>query len=297
MFINKSSVAIACASGGFKATFVQGVLSAFEEAGIKADAYAAASASVFATAWAAIGKARESGTNYWLEGWKIYQGTKSMSQVSLGGISFFLANSDKSFWSSNKSKFYIAASAVTNLKAAKHTQGKRANRLGKRLLISAAKGDCSWVNQNLRLDIFGDDNLILNRDNFAEVTYASTRMLHSYDTPAWIDNQPYIDASYTCICPALEMVDRGYQEVIAIATEPGELYRDLFGLEVIPNQYQQVPIYKIKPDINLKELGVDVFQATPEGIAAVYQHGLDKGREFLTKSKQLMEELKNCETE
>jgi hypothetical protein len=28
-------------------------------------------------------------------------------------------------------------------------------------------------------------------------------------------------------------------------------------------------------------MGVDVFQATPEGIAAVYQHGLDKGKAFL----------------
>ena len=282
MLNSDKSTAIACASGGFKAVFVQGVLSAFEAAEVKADAYAAASASVFATAWAAIGKARESGINYWLEGWKIYQQTKSMSQVSLGGISFFMANSDKNFWSSSKSKFYIATSAVNNPKAAESTQGKRANRLGKRLLISAAKGDSSWVNQNLRLDIFGDDNLVLNRENFAEVTYASTRMLHSYDLPAWIDNQPYIDASYTCICPALEMVDRGYQEVIAIATEPGKFYRDLFQREVIPTKYRQVPIYQIKPDIDLKELGVDFFQATPEGISAVYQHGLNKGREFLT---------------
>ena len=56
----------------------------------------------------------------------------------------------------------------------------------------------------------------------------------------------------------------------------------MFQQEVIPDRYRQVPIHQIKPDINLKELGVDVFQATPEGIAAVYQHGWDKGREFLT---------------
>jgi hypothetical protein len=40
---------------------------------------------------------------------------------------------------------------------------------------------------------------------------------------------------------------KGYQTVIAIATEPGELDRDLFQLEVIPNQYQQVPIHSIQP--------------------------------------------------
>jgi predicted acylesterase/phospholipase RssA len=40
--------AIACASGGFKAIFVHGVLSAFEEANFLPDAYGAASASVLA---------------------------------------------------------------------------------------------------------------------------------------------------------------------------------------------------------------------------------------------------------
>ena len=34
-------------------------------------------------------------------------------------------------------------------------------------------------------------------------------------------------------------------------------------------------------DVDLKELGVDVFQATPKGLSAAYQHGLDKGKEFL----------------
>ena len=124
--------------------------------------------------------------------------------------------------------------------------------------------------------------------SFLAAAYASTRMLHNYDTPAWIDNQPYIDASYTCSCPALEMVERGYKEVIAIATEAENFYRDLFQSEIIPTEYKRVPIHIIQPDINLKELGVDVFQATSEGIAAVYQHGLDKGKKFLIRSgKQL----------
>jgi len=129
-----------------------------------------------------------------------------------------------------------------------------------------------------------NDDLALDQDNFAEIAYASTRMLHSYGVPAWINNQPYIDASYTCICPAIEMVERGYKSVIAIATEPGNIQRDLFQLEVIPKQYQQATIYPIQPDINLKELGVDVFQAIPQGIATAYQHGFDKGREFLALS-------------
>jgi predicted patatin/cPLA2 family phospholipase len=278
-------VAIACASGGFKTIFIHGVLSALEEANIKADAYASASGSVIPSAWAAISKARESGIKYWLEGLKVYHQTKSMSQLCLGGISYFNAGGGQQLFESNQPDFYIATSEVTSKEAAEQTQGKQARRLGKKLLISAGYKDRSWVDEHLKLALFSrgsNDRLVLDRKNFHEVAYASHRMLHNYDIPAWINNQPYIDASYTCVCPALEMVEQGYQTVIAIATEVGKLYRDLFQLEVIPNQSQQVPILIIQPDINLKELGVDIFQTTPEGLAAVYQHGLDKGREFLT---------------
>jgi predicted patatin/cPLA2 family phospholipase len=281
---NHQSTAIACASGGFKTIFIHGVLSALEEANIKADAYAAASGSVIPSAWAAIGKARESGMKYWLEGLKVHHQTKSMSQVCLGGISYFNDRFGQKLFTSNPSDFYIATSAVTSDEAAEQTQSKQARRLGKKLLIAAAKNERSWVKRHLRLDLFSTtakDNLALNRDNFSEVAYASGRMLHNYDIPAWINNQPYIDACYTCVCPALEMVERGYQTVIAIATETGNFYRDLFQSQVIPTQYQQVPIRIIQPDINPKDMGVDVFQATPEGITAVYQHGLNKGREFL----------------
>ena len=280
-----NSVAIACSSGGFKAVFVHGVLSAFEEANFKANAYASASASVIPSAWAAIGKARESGVNYWHEGIKVLHRTKNMSQVCLGGISYFNARGGNRLFDLKRTNFYIATSAVTTKEAAEQTQSKQARRLGRKLLISAAKGERSWVDEHLQPAIFGtanQNNLALNSDNFRAVTYASTRMLHAWELPAWIDRQPYIDASYTCICPALAMVDRGYQEVIAIATEPGNLYRDLFQQEIIPNQYQQVPIHHIKPDVDLKKLGVDVFQATPEGLSTVYQHGFDKGKEFLT---------------
>ncbi|MEH1919932.1 MAG: hypothetical protein V7L07_02415 [Nostoc sp.] len=41
-------------------------------------------------------------------------------------------------------------------------------------------------------------------------------MLH-----VWIDGKPFIDASYSCLCPAIAMLEAGYQEVIAIAREQG----------------------------------------------------------------------------
>ena len=284
-----NSVAIACASGGFKAIFVHGVLSALEEKNIKVNAYASASASVMPSALAAIRKARESGVNYWLEGLKIYHQTKSMSQVCLASVSYFNARGGEQLferWSNLD--FYIATSKVTTKEAAEQTQSKQAKRLGKKLLVSAAKGDRSWVDRHLKLNLFSitkKDNLVLlNRNNFAEVVYASTRMLHAWDIPAWVNKQPYIDASYTCACPAIEMVEQGYQNVIAIATEPGKLYRDLFQQEIIRDRYKQVPIRQIKPDIDLRELGVDFTQAASQGLSAVYQHGLEKGKEFLARS-------------
>jgi len=58
------SLAIASSAGGFKVVFVHGVLSALEMAGIRADAYAATSSSVFPSISAAIGQANEIGLHH-----------------------------------------------------------------------------------------------------------------------------------------------------------------------------------------------------------------------------------------
>jgi hypothetical protein len=79
------------------------------------------------------------------------------------------------------------------------------------------------------------------------------------------------------------MVEQGYQEVVAIANEPGTLYRDMFQLEAISTHYQGVPIHIIRPDVDLKELGVNFTSATEEGLFAVYRHGEEKGREFINR--------------
>ena len=55
------TLAVACASGGFKGVFVHGVLSAFERAGFHVDGYAASSASVASASFAVVGRAREIG--------------------------------------------------------------------------------------------------------------------------------------------------------------------------------------------------------------------------------------------
>ncbi|QLE55341.1 hypothetical protein [Nostoc sp. TCL26-01] len=281
MKINHKSLAIACASGSFKGAFAHGVLSALESAGIRASAYAAASASVLPAAWATIGQATELGVDYWLAGIRVLQEPDiGMSKVVLGGITSFTPPLEKLFAPENP-EYVIATSAVITDAAARETQNPTARRLGRRLLVAAGKKDRSWVDEHLQSALFSSKQH-LHADNFAQVAYASSRMLHGWDIPAWIDGQPYIDASYTCLCPAIEMVEAGYREVIAIANEPGILYRDMFQLEAISQSYQGANIHIIQPDVDPKELGVNFTDATAAGLRAVYQHGVDKGKEFAT---------------
>jgi hypothetical protein len=279
---NNRGLAIACASGSFKGAFVHGVLSAFEKARIKADAYAAASSSVLPAAWSAIGSAGNPGVFYWYEGLRLLEKPDfGMSQIVQSGIVQFSSSICQQLFEPEIPNFFIATSAVMTSEAAEQTQGTKARRLGRNLLVSASKKDRSWADEHLALTLFDNSNLSLNANNFNEVAYASTRMLHAWEIPAWIEGKPFIDASYTCLCPAIEMVEAGYQEVIAIATEPGVLYRDFFGVEIIPNRYQNISIYHLKPDVEPKELGVDFHKATKEGLTALFRHGEEKGQEFI----------------
>jgi hypothetical protein len=288
---NNTSLAIACASGSFKTTFVHGVLSAFEQAEIRADAYAAASGSVIPAAWAAIGQVNELGINYWLTGLELLNTGSSLSQTVQEGIARFQKTICNRLFLPSSSNFFVATSAVITQEAAEQTQGKQGKRLGRQLLVSAGKKDRNWADQHLRFDLFSNtadnNSLSLNANNFDEVAYASTRMLHAWDIPAWIAGKPYVDASYTCMCPAVEMVERGYQQVIAIATEPETLYRDMFQLEPIPIEHQKVPIHIIQPDVDPKELGVDFTKASEAGLKEVYRQGQQKGQEFISRWKTL----------
>ncbi len=282
---SKKLLAIACASGSFKGAFAHGVLSALETAGIVADVYAAASSSVLPTAWAAIGKANQLGVDYWLAGVKyLQQPSIGMSQIVLGGIANFSPPKTELF-APDTPEFIIATSAVITEEVTSETQSDKARRLGRKLLVAAAKKQRAWVDEHLQIELFStkSDKSQLNASNFDEVTYASSRMLHAWDIPAWINQKPYIDASYTCMCPAIEMVEAGYQKVIAISNEPGVLYRDMFQLEEISESYNGADIYIIKPDVDTKELGVDFTDASVEGLIAVYQHGLEKGKHFTIK--------------
>jgi hypothetical protein len=288
--VKRKSLAIATPVGSFKGAFAHGVLTALEEAGIVADAYAAASSSVIPTSWAAIGQAKNLGVDYWLAGLSALQDpAQNMSKVVQRGIRVFSQQLRQHLYQPQTPALYIATNAVIDPTAAAQTQTSLAQDLGKRLLRASVQKDRSWVDTNLRFTLFSthhpEPKHRITPNNFPAVAYASSRIMHAWEIPAWIDGKPYVDAAYTCLCPALAMVSAGYQETIAIANEPGTMYQDMFHIEPIPTHSRGVPIHIIRPDVHLKELGVDFTKATPDGLVAVYRHGRDKGLEFIRKWK------------
>ncbi len=275
--------------GSFKGAFAHGVLTALEEAGIVADAYAAASSSVIPTSWAAIGRAGNLGVDYWLAGLDaLQQPRQNMSKVVQRGIRIFSKPLREQLYQPQTPALYIATNAVINPTAAAQTQSHEAQELGKRLLRASVQKDRSWVDANLRLTLFSTHHpepFRITPNSFPAVAYASSRIMHAWELPAWIDGRPYVDAAYTCLCPALAMVAAGYQQTIAISNEPGTLYQDMFHIDPVPNSSGGVPISLIRPDRPLTEFGVDFTKATPTGLVAVYRHGREKGLEFVRQWK------------
>jgi hypothetical protein len=283
-------VAIACASGGFKGVFVHGVLSAFEEAGVRVDAYAASSASVASTAFAVAGLAGKVGVEYWLRAARVLERSgATMSDVVLQCVRDYAPLVREALFEPGMPRLIIAASAVTSPEAAEQTQGPGASTLGRRLLVAAGRSDRRWADANLALHlydsqpgrepVFHGTTRPLTPGNFDEVGYASARMLHGWPVPATIEGQPYIDASYTCLCPAREAAAAGHTRVIAIACEPGPLYRDVFRSAEIGEDSE---VTLIRPTVDPRDQGVDYVGASEAGLIAVYEAGFERGRAFLS---------------
>lgn len=282
-----ADVAIACSVGGFKGVFLHGVLSAFEELGFRAGAYAAASSSVVPAAAAAVGTTRNLGFNHWREGLRIINaGGQGMSVLILDGIEHAAPIIVDRLFRAESPRFLIATNIV-DVEGENETQGSGARRLGRLLLLSAARGDRSWIDKHLTLQLFDSkstgENPALTASNFKEVAYASSRMLHAWDIPAWIGERAYIDAFYRCACPAIEAVELGYSKVIAISNEP-VLYKDIFQIEAIQPSYNGTAIHVIRPDFDPVEYEVNYTTATIEGLERVFRHGSDMGHSFLSAS-------------
>jgi hypothetical protein len=285
------SIAIACAVGSFRGAFVHGVLSSFEENGVRAGAYAAASSSILPAAMAALGQIQQlGGAEHWKRGLEyLHEPQRGMSDLNLTAIAQHSALLRNGLFKSDVPRFVIAASAVVTVEAATQTQGDGARRLGRRLLLATRRRDRSWADQHLALHLFGTLDsaavLPLTPQNLEDVIYASTRMLHAWRIPAAIHGRPYIDASYTCNCPAVEMAELGYEQVVAIVPEPGTVYRDIFQSEPIPPSWGDVPIHLIQPAWSLGEVGVDYATATEEGLDAAFRYGEEAGEKFLEEQK------------
>ncbi|MCY3934818.1 MAG: hypothetical protein OXG09_02325 [Chloroflexi bacterium] len=214
-------LAIACSAGGYRTVFIQGVLAALEDAGIRAAAYGASSASVTSAALAAGGDARAASLAYAQESLRQKERfQRSMAEVNRAIIHDWLPRVRELLFREGSPRFLLPVSMVVSEKAAVQTQGRGARRLGRRLLLAAGRGDDRWAKANLKLRLYDTDAGARHRltaTNFAEIAYASTRMLHAWDEPGWAEGQAAVDASYTCVCPARELVELGYPVVLALA--------------------------------------------------------------------------------
>jgi hypothetical protein len=278
---------IACASGSYKGVFVQGVLDSFEEAGLRAEVYAAASSSTVCAAYASAGRLHElGGAAYWSRAWAAYVAAGyDISAAVLAGMREVLPPIRDSLFEPGSARFAIAASEVVTKEAAEITQGPGARRLGQQLVLATRTHDASWAGKNLAMALFdtrtSDPRRLLSPENLPEVAYATTRMLHAWKTPAWIGGAPFVDASYTCSCPAAALAEMGCRQVIAISPESGPVFTDFFQAARLPEAHLGVPIRVIQPDHNLSDIGVDYLKATEEGLAAGYREGRRAGQAFV----------------
>jgi predicted acylesterase/phospholipase RssA len=279
-------IGIACSAGSYKGVFVHGVLAGLNELGFQVDIYAASSSTAAAAAYAAIGDLPSlRGPEHWKRMYTGYVANDyDVSKTVLEAIPEYRGRLLGSLFEQDAKRLAIAVSAVTTKEAEELTQGPGARRLGQQLVLATRKKDRSWADNNLQTRLFESGNpsakFKLTAKNMNEVFYATTRMLHAWKTPAWIDGQPYIDASYTCMCPALELAEMGCAEVIAVSPEVGSLYRDFFQSDEIPAKYLDTQIHLIRPKRDVAEMGVDYMKVTDEGLNVVYELGIEAGAQF-----------------
>jgi predicted acylesterase/phospholipase RssA len=280
-------IGIACSAGTFKGVFVHGVLSYLNEANFAAEIYAASSSAAITTAYAATGELTFlNGPEEWIQLYDSYEkNNQDVSKTIIDNIPHHTNYLLSRLFSGKAKQFGVAVSAVTSIEAAELTQGSGARRLGKQLILATRNHDRSWAEKNLQTRIFQsgtpDSAFMLSEKNLHEVFYATTRMLHAWKEPASIDGKPYVDASYTCLCPAIELAEMGCTEVIAISPEDGPLYRDFFKSSEIPSSHLNTRIHLIRPSINLAEVGVDYLHATNEGFISAFELGRKAGEDFI----------------
>lgn len=288
-------VGVVVAAGMLKGAYGHGVLSAFEERGLRAHVYGAASSSALSAGLAAVGRARRTGVEYWL-GAAEAAATQGMSSVVLDSIEEYGPVLRADLFRPGAPEFLMATSKVTTAAGARITQGPEARSLGRQLLRDVFTGDRSWVEENLATVVFSsraepaDGRSPLTPDNYDAVAYASTRMMHAWHVPAEIDGEAYVDASYTCSCPAREVAARKVDTLVAVGCDPFPLFRDLYATERIVDGsvLDGARVLVVKPEQDLKEVGVDYAAATAEGLVRAYGLGVEAGHRFADRHAALL---------
>lgn len=286
MTIDQRQTAVACGGTGFRAAFVHGALTALESHGFRAAAYAGSSMAALVATCAAAGEAEKAGATFWLRGLDVLQlPGNGMSDLVLDRIAEMAPIVTGALFQPDSPRLCIATTAVHTIAGAIETQGARAGALGRRLLVHAGRHDRSWAGEHLTAHIWdtgaAERSHRLTGDNLDQVLYASTRLLHGWTIPAEVDGAPFVDAVYTCACPALEMSALAYRDVIAITSDPGPIYRDIFRTQAIPEMSWRSRIRIIRPTMDPKTLGVDETSAAEKGLMALFDHGLDRGLQFV----------------
>jgi predicted patatin/cPLA2 family phospholipase len=278
-------IAITTSSGGFKGVFIHGVLSLFEKENFLAEAYASCSSSALVAASAVIKKISTISISIWNEANEITKiEGNSMSNAQLVGIKKLLPALETDLFNSSR-RFLVSTSFVKTKEAAVETQSEKSRRLGQKLLIEAARNITTWRDNNLEhhlFDTFKDNRTRqITRENLKDVLYATTRMMHAWHIPANINGEPYIDGSYTSICPVIPTAELGYKRIICITTEHDKTKFDLFSDKYIPERIDNTEITFIKPDYNLADIGVDFTKASVTGLEKAFQHGVEKAKDLL----------------
>jgi len=273
-------LAIVVSSGTLKGVYGQGVLSALEERGVTPAAWGCASSSVVSACFAVSGKSRVLGLEYW-ERTADRSQREGMSRIVKSNILEYRSMFEDGLFSSGAPRMLIAVSHVKNAAARELTQTSKASLQGKRILLDLYRGNTEWVDQNLAPMIFdtaGEGSTKLERGNFGEVAYASTRMLHAWDEPAEIAGEAYVDASYTCSCPVYEVALLGFKRILVVDVETGPTYTSLSRKKTIePGTIGNSEVFIVRPAVDLKTFGVDYLRASAEGVIKAYETGYNDG--------------------
>lgn len=281
--------AVCCTSGGYKNIFTHGVLQAFEEHSVLASAYAACSSSALIAAYAAFSQLKVVDNTLWDEGYRISLKEGNQSQAMLHSINKLSNKISNNLWLPSSSRLLISVSKVKTAEAVSITQTEKAKRQGQKLLIDALRHNTDWKNKHLEFILFdtfqNSTTQLLNKQNYHEVLYATTRMLHAWDVPAYIDNVAYIDGSYTASCLIMPLIHLGYRKIIFINTEHDKIFMDLFATMDENQIVGDFEVDIIQPDLCLTELGVDYYSIKEGGIQRVFDYGYKKGIEYLNKQQ------------